>query len=492
MEKIISLLLLFSAVARSVRPARKNEVVKFIDSEDESKFRFKKLEILVILGFLSIVLVLFLLRFGLIDGYKLSIITVSLASTILLAQGIFTLLWMLYAWDNPSAIEKNLSPQKYSDPRYSFTALVPVRFEERVVHDTLKAVARINYPEELKEVLVICRHDDRATLSKVQRLINKLDNKNIRLLVSVDSYPINKPKSLNFGLKEARNEIITIFDAEDEPHSDIYNIINTVLLRDKVDVVQSGVQLMNYRSNWFSTLNVLEYFFWFKSGLHFFTNIGKVSPLGGNTVFFKKNWLKKVGGWDDSCLTEDADVGIRLTLAGAKTRVVYDERHSTREETPSTVEGFIKQRTRWVQGFLQIMFKGDWLKLPSLRQRIVAGYVLSAPIIPAFLIIYMPIGIWIGATQSLPFMLTLMSFIPSYIIVILVAVQIVGLWEFTRAYKLKFPIYMPIKIAFTFLPYAFMMSFASARAVYRMLTNLNSWEKTLHLNAHRQIKAVKS
>jgi hypothetical protein len=41
-----------------------------------------------------------------------------------------------------------------------------------------------------------------------------------------------------------------------------------------VKVVQAGVQLMNYTSRWYSTLNVLEYFFWFKSRLHYHAKYG--------------------------------------------------------------------------------------------------------------------------------------------------------------------------------------------------------------------------
>ena len=101
-------------------------------------------------------------------------------------------------------------------------------------------------------------------------------------------------------------------------------IINTVFKRDQVDVVQSGVQLINFRSRWFSALNVLEYFFWFKSVLHLFGRMGTIL-LGGNTVFFKREWLNRIGGWDADCLTEDADAGLRLSVAGAKIKIIYDE-----------------------------------------------------------------------------------------------------------------------------------------------------------------------
>src|SRR5207244_6933712 len=122
-----------------------------------------------------------------------------------------------------------------------------------------------------------------------------------------------------------------IFDAEDEPHPDILNIINTSMLNEDIDAVQSGVQLMNHNTKWFCFLNVLEYFFWFKSSMHFFARIG-MTPPGGNTVFVRRELLEQLGGWDVNCLTEDAELCIRLCLAQACLRLFYDDEYVTREE----------------------------------------------------------------------------------------------------------------------------------------------------------------
>lgn len=405
-------------------------------------------------------------------------------SAILALQSLVTLFWMLYAWEEAISREESASPLRFTKPQWSFTAFLPARHEEKVIADTIKAVDKIDYPDQLKEVLVLCRQDDSQTIEKARQTIQKLKKPNIRLIVFSD-FPINKPHGLNKGLKTAKNEIVTIFDAEDEPHPDIYKVINTVLVRDQVDVVQSGVQLMNFQSYWFSAINVLEYFFWFKSGLHFFTKIGRVSPLGGNTVFFKKYWLDKIGGWDENCLTEDADAGIRLTLAGAKIKVIYDEKHATREETPSDVKSFIKQRTRWNQGFLQILQKKDWLKLPTLRQKLIAGYILLSPEIGALLIIYIPLAIGVALTQKLPIIISLLSYIPFYFFLFQLLVCSIGIYEFTKVYKLKSPFLMPLKVIAFFYPYQILLMISSFRAGYRMLINQIGWEKTSHQNLHR-------
>ena len=242
---------------------------------------------------------------------------------------------------------------------------------------------------------------------------------------------------------------------------------------------------MNLHSSWFSTLNVLEYFFWFKSTLHFFASVGAV-PLGGNTVFFKKNCLQKIKGWDETCLTEDADIGIRLSNAGAKIRVVYDEEYVTREETPPNLTSFVKQRTRWNQGFIQILHKGDWIRFPKLSQKLLAGYILLLPELQSLLFLFVPISIFMAFTVKLPVIVTLLSNIPFFILLLQLIIQTVGLYEFTKDYNLKFSWWMPLKVFLTFFPYQIILSLSAFRAIFRTLLGNIAWEKTLHINAHRQ------
>lgn len=408
-------------------------------------------------------------------------------SVLFLGHGLFTLSWMLYGWNNLSEADRHRSPTTFEKPTFSFTALLPARHEEKVIKDTIRAVNQIDYPDDLKQILVLCRQDDVKTIAKAREVIAELNQPNIELVV-FNSYPINKPHSLNIGFRRAANEIITVFDAEDEPHTDLYHVVNTLMVREKVDVVQSGVQLMNYRSRWFSALNVLEYFFWFRSGLHFFTKVGQVTPLGGNSVFFKKTYLEKIGGWDENCLTEDADVGVKLSLIGAKIRIVYDERHATQEETPNSMESFIKQRARWSQGFLQIFMNGDWTRLPQLRQRLVVVYILLTPVIQALLMVTLPIGLWVALNVKLPIGITLISYTPFFILLLQFTIHLYGLYEFTQAYKLKFPLWFPIALMVVYYPYQILLAVGGIRGLYRATAKQNNWEKTAHTNAHRQVQ----
>lgn len=406
-----------------------------------------------------------------------------LLSILMIWQSMFSLYLMMYGWEDIDRIERDKLPNKYADPKYSFTALIPVRHEEHVIGDTIRAVAKIDYPEHLKEIYIIVRVDDEKTRAKVERVINQLNNPNIKLVLFGDM-PINKPHSLNIGLRHATHDIVVIFDAEDQPSRDIYNIANTQILEKKLDVLQSGVQLMNFTSNWFATLNVLEYFFWFKSALHYFAKQA-IIPLGGNTVFFKRTLLQSIGGWDEECLTEDADVGIRMSVFGAKIGVIYDEQHTTQEETPHSLGGFIKQRTRWNQGFLQILFKGDWKSLPTFRQRLLAIYILLIPQIQTVFLLMLPVSISLAFVLNLPVFFAMITFIPLLLLVLQLVAYNIGLYEFTKGYKLKYPITIPFAILFAFYPYLLILWISAMRALIRIATNNSTWEKTKHLNAHR-------
>lgn len=408
-------------------------------------------------------------------------------SLILTIQASYTLYMMLYTWDQTEADQANRAPEHLAPASLSFTAIIPARHEEEVIARTIDRVVRSNYPAELLQAIIVCSADDTGTIDRADEKLKELAREGITNaeLVIFDDQPINKPHGLNKALSKARHDVVTIFDAEDETHPDIFRVVNTVMVRENVNVVQSGVQLMNYRSNWYSTFNVLEYFFWFKSRLHFHAAAGMI-PLGGNTVFVRRRLLEELGGWDEGCLTEDAEIGIRLSVLGERIRVVYDAQRVTREETPATVGQLIRQRTRWSQGFLQVLRKGAWRRLPRLSQRLLALYTLSYPLLQAALLLLWPLLLPVALWLALPLPVTIASFLPLYVLLLQFVATALGALLFTREYGFRLPALMPVGMALTFLPYQWLLGLSALRAVYRELRREQSWEKTAHTGAHRE------
>jgi glycosyltransferase XagB len=402
---------------------------------------------------------------------------------LLVVQSFFSIITMTYGWHSKEIIDEFKAPNKILPPLKTFSFLLPARNEEAVIKDTILSLHRIEYPKNKYEIIIILVPEDQKTYDIASETIKNYNITNAKILI-VGSLPKCKPHSLNVALSSASGEIICIIDAEDEISTKLLNYANTTFINKECEVLQCGVQLMNYNSQWFSTLSILEYFYWFKSSLLYFSK-EKIMPLGGNSIFIKKTILNDVGGWDEECLTEDADLGVRLALKDVNISVLYDSQSCTKEETPENLKDYIKQRTRWTQGFFQILVKGDWKNLNTIRKKIHALYFLLWPIFQILITVYFLLSTFVFLFIKLNLYLSLFLAIPLFLILIQLGLLIIGLWIFTKNYNLKFYWYLPLKIILTYFPYQMILTLATTRAIWRNLMGLKNWEKTFHANKHR-------
>src|SRR6185437_6800540 len=156
----------------------------------------------------------------LVDGL---LVVVSILVTI---QSFHALYLTLYTWDRPRTDAR--APDTFSQPRLSFTVMLPARHEEAVIQATIGRVAQANYPAELIQVLVICSADDVGTIDKAEEKLDELRREsavNASIVVFEDG-PVNKPHGLNCGLTIAGADVVTVFDAEDDIHAEIFNVVN--------------------------------------------------------------------------------------------------------------------------------------------------------------------------------------------------------------------------------------------------------------------------
>ncbi|GFJ96705.1 glycosyltransferase [Phytohabitans rumicis] len=273
--------------------------------------------------------------------------------------------------------------------RERFSLIVPALHEAQVIGGTLQRLLHDDYPNV--EILVsLCEGDD-DTIAEVRRVMRDHDPHG-RIRTVIRAYgQSNKPRQLNAALAEATGTVAGVVDAEDDVAPGLLARVDALFRQTGADVVQGGVQLMTLGRrprDWFKVHNVLEYFFWFTSRMFYQVMCGFV-PLGGNTVFIRRELMIRAGGWPDN-LTEDCALGVLLcTRYGAKVVAAYEPELVTREEVPQTIHSrsqgsLFWQRVRWNQGFLSILLQGDWLRLPTLRQRALAGYILATPFLQAF------------------------------------------------------------------------------------------------------------
>jgi glycosyltransferase involved in cell wall biosynthesis len=400
------------------------------------------------------------------------------AALLLGAIGWTTLAWMLDAWRNPEALAATRLQPDELEPRLSFSLIVPARHEEAVLATTLSRLVTADHPNF--EIVVVVGDDDPETASVAERVAARHPE---LVRVVVDTNPTkNKPRALNTGLPHCSGEVVGVFDAEDDVHPGLLKRVDQRFQRTAADVVQAGVQLMNFSSSWFAVRNVLEYYFWFRSRLHVHARQGFI-PLGGNTVFVRTEVLRAVGGWDADCLTEDCELGVRLSSLGARTVVVYEPELVTREECPPTLGSFMRQRTRWNQGFLQTLAKGYWHRLP-LSQQALGIYILAMPYLMALAWLMIPAALVTAIIVTAPVPITLISILPALPMVSILAVELVGLHDFCGMYKERATArdYLRLIVGLPF--YQVVISFAAVRAVVREALGLREWEKTMHFGFH--------
>lgn len=407
---------------------------------------------------------------------SLALIFVS-AFFFLMATG--TLWWMMYAWRTP----ENLVQTRFAEPDgthgLSFSLLLPARHEQEVLAHTVARVLESRHSDY--EVLVIVGHDDPDTAAVAEELAARHPE---RVRVVVDTHEVkNKPKALNTALPYCRGEVVGVFDAEDQVHPDLLGHVDYAFRSTDATVVQGGVQLINFNSSWYSLRNCMEYFFWFRSRLHLHAKRGFI-PLGGNTVFVRTDVLLGVGGWDENCLAEDCDLGVRLSSRGARVVVAYDADMVTREETPDSLYGLLKQRTRWNQGFLQVYRKREWTRLPALNQRLLARWTLTTPFLQALAGLLIPVGIAFALFADVPVGVAVISFVPVLPALATIVFEAVGLHDFGVQYGIKIRPWHYVKLVVGGPFYQLVLSAAAIRAVWREMRGQHGWELTRHVGAH--------
>ncbi|MGH7193579.1 MAG: glycosyltransferase family 2 protein, partial [Candidatus Saccharimonadales bacterium] len=231
----------------------------------------------------------------------------------------------------------------------TYTVLVPLYREANIIESVLESLARLDYPAHLLDVKLLLEADDIETIEAVQS--SPLPGYCETVIVPV-SFPRTKPKACNHGLAAARGEYVVIFDAEDRPDADQLKKAILAFRRapDDVACFQAKLNYYNADQNQLTRWFTIEYTMWFEFFLPGLRAIGAAIPLGGTSNHFRADLLRKLGGWDPFNVTEDCDLGIRIYRSGYRTLLLDS---TTWEEATSRLGSWVKQRSRWIKGFLQ-------------------------------------------------------------------------------------------------------------------------------------------
>lgn len=229
-----------------------------------------------------------------------------------------------------------------------YTILIPVYHEAKVLPKLLSAIDRFDYPSTKLDIKVLLEEDDHET---IKAFYDWNPPAHFQGIIVPYREPKTKPKACNYGLIYARGDIVVIYDAEDQPDRD--QLKKAVIAFNKVDrdvvCIQSKLNYFNRDQNLLTSWFTIEYSMWFDLFLPGLVASGAPVPLGGTSNHFRRDALIECGAWDPYNVTEDADLGVRLYKRGYKTAVIDS---TTLEEANSRVGNWLRQRSRWIKGYI--------------------------------------------------------------------------------------------------------------------------------------------
>jgi len=250
-----------------------------------------------------------------------------------------------------------------------YTILVPLYKETEVVTKVVRHIAELDYPSDKLDVKILLEPDDPETLAALETTgLPQF----CEVVVCPKSLPKTKPKACNHGLARACGEYVVIYDAEDRPEPD--QLKKAVVAfhetqrrwdrfrwlrrlnplaragRGRTVCLQAKLNYYNPRQNLLTRWFTIEYATWFQLYLPGLHGLKAPIPLGGTSNHFRADVLKEIGGWDPFNVTEDCDLGIRLHKLGHRTEVLDS---TTWEEANSRLGNWLRQRSRWVKGYVQ-------------------------------------------------------------------------------------------------------------------------------------------
>ncbi|RAI35855.1 glycosyltransferase family 2 protein, partial [Rhodoplanes roseus] len=271
-----------------------------------------------------------------------------------------------------------------------YTIVVALYREAATVPQLVAALDALDYPPEKLQIVIALEQDDHATRAAfaAQPL-----GPHYEILVVPDVGPRTKPKALNAALPFARGHLLAVYDAEDRPEPDQLRRAVAAFAEggDRLACVQARLSIDNTRDGLLTALFTAEYAGLFDVFLPVLARLRLPLPLGGSSNHFRTDVLRRVGGWDAFNLTEDADLGMRLARLGFRADVIASTTH---EEAPARLAPWLRQRTRWFQGWIQTWLVHMRTPHQTLRalgpagfvtlQLVVGGTVLAALVHPVF------------------------------------------------------------------------------------------------------------
>lgn len=276
-----------------------------------------------------------------------------------------------------------------------YTVLVPLYHEAAILPQLSAAMQELDYPKDRLDLKYVVEEDDTATREAVERLGLS------EIIVVPPGGPKTKPKACNYALQFARGSHLVIYDAEDRPDPDqLRKAVAAFRTHPDIACFQARLVIANDAACWLTKMFALDYSLWFRALLPGLARMGAPIPLGGTSNHFRTDVLVQAGAWDPFNVTEDADLGYRLARLGKRVSMLDS---NTREEAPIRFGTWLRQRTRWMKGYMQtvlvhtrhpvLLARGIGVRACLLMQAFLGGAIWSALVNPVLWVIFVVCGV---------------------------------------------------------------------------------------------------
>jgi len=354
----------------------------------------------------------------------------------------------------------------------AYTIIVPLYREAAVAAELVANLARLDYPRDRLQALIVLESNDPET----QAAFGALDlPAGFQVLIAPPGAPQTKPRACNLALERAQGELVVIYDAEDAPHPG--QLREAAARFAQADASLACLQAplrIEPDPRFLPDQFALEYAVLFEVLLPALARWGLPFPLGGTSNHFRAEALRAVGGWDSYNVTEDADIGFRLAAQGRTLGVIT---RPTFETSPATLKVWTPQRARWIKGHLQTLAvhaRGPAVATP--RGAVALVLTLALPVVSSHL--HGPLFVWL-LLQWGGSLLDLCSAVPAmdWMLVFFgwTCVAIAGAQAQRRAgHRLRS---LPLLGAIFYWP---LQSLAAAKALRQFVVAPFHWDKTPH------------
>ncbi len=432
--------------------------------------------------------VILLILWGIWDLYhELFVINVIL-TVFYLATTFYRILTIDLALRKPREIQVSLSdirkpPNGGLWPKYM--VILPMYHEGEVLPGLIEGLKKLDYPKDRLEIRLLIEEDDEETMAVAKSL--RLQPPFVITPIP-KSEPRTKPKACNVAIEDGDADYLVIYDAEDQPEPDQLKKAAHAfaVCPDNVACIQAKLAYYNWNWNLLTSCFTVEYATWFGLCLPGLDCLQAPIPLGGTSNHFKMKVLREVGGWDEFNVTEDCDLGLRLFAAGWRTRILDSK---TYEQACGKLPAWIKQRSRWVKGYIQtyLVHTRDFIGLHrrlglwnSIQfHLLIGGTFLSQLINPFYWLMTMmwlffrPVGLDTFFPAPVFVMGAFCLFAGNFFFVFTSTIACIrqGLGHLSKTC-----LFLPI--------YWLMMSLGAWKGFLQLFTKPHHWEKTKHFAHH--------